>query len=64
MTHASPDWVKSRSFWIDGSATFTTVESRMIMSIPTQSTYSAVQRVRSVGAPWLRCVTDSVMDRP
>src|ERR1044072_7430038 len=33
---------------MDGSPTFTTVTSRTIMSIPTQSTTSAAQRERSV----------------
>src|SRR5919108_5940383 len=32
---------------MDGSATFTIVWSRMIISIPTQSTTSAIQRSRS-----------------
>jgi hypothetical protein len=31
-----------------GSATFTTVTSRTIISIPTHSTYSAIQRRRSL----------------
>ena len=46
-TQARSDCEKPRSVWIDGSATFTIVASRMIMSIPTQSTTSAIQRVRS-----------------
>ena len=33
--------------WIDGSATFTTVASSTIISMPTQSTTSAIQRERS-----------------
>src|SRR4051795_7841837 len=33
---------------MEGSATFTTVPSRTIISMPTHSTYSAIQRERSV----------------
>ena len=33
--------MKLRSLWIDGSATFTIVPSRMIINIPAQSTSSA-----------------------
>ncbi|HEX8648781.1 MAG TPA: MFS transporter, partial [Thermoleophilaceae bacterium] len=36
--------MKPRSSWIDGSATFTTVTSSTIISIPTHSTISAIQR--------------------
>ena len=43
------DWEKPRSSWIDGSATFTIVPSRMIISIPAQSTTRASQRERSGG---------------
>jgi hypothetical protein len=49
-THARLDVEKPRSSWIAGSATFTTVTSRMIINIPTHSTYSANQRERSVVA--------------
>jgi hypothetical protein len=44
-THASADCEKPRSALIDGSATLTIVESRMIVSIPTHSTTRASQRV-------------------
>jgi hypothetical protein len=37
-THASEVSEKPRSFWIDGSATFTIVVSRTIMSEPAQRT--------------------------
>ena len=37
-TQARLDWENPRSLWIEGSATFTTVTSRTIISIPTQST--------------------------
>ena len=37
-TQARLDPEKPRSLWIEGSATFTIVPSRMIMSIPTQRT--------------------------
>src|SRR5205823_3339685 len=47
-THARLDWEKPRSRWIEGSATFTIVASRTIMSMPTHSTTSATQRVRSL----------------
>ena len=47
-TQARLLWEKPRSSWIDGSATFTIVASRTIISMPAQSTYSAAQRVRSV----------------
>src|SRR3954471_16961878 len=43
-TQARLDWLKPRSSWIDGRATFTTVTSRTIMSMPTHSTYRAIQR--------------------
>src|SRR4051794_4186063 len=46
-THARLLWEKPRSSWIDGSATFTTVASRTIISMPAHSTYSASQRERS-----------------
>src|SRR3954470_7832183 len=47
-TQARLDCEKSRSRWIDGSATFTTVASRTIISIPVQRTISAIQRDRGV----------------
>jgi hypothetical protein len=37
-TQARLDCEKPRSSWIDGSATFTIVPSRMIISIPAQRT--------------------------
>jgi hypothetical protein len=46
-TQARPELEKPRSSWIDGRATFTTVVSRTIISIPTHRTTSAIQRVRS-----------------
>jgi hypothetical protein len=46
-THARLEVEKPRLSWIDGSATFTTVTSSTIISIPTQSTYRAIQRERS-----------------
>src|SRR6185295_12396739 len=49
-TQASPDCEKPRSLWIEGSATFTIVWSRMIISIPAQRTTRAIQRLRSLGA--------------
>ena len=45
-----------------GSATFTTVESRMIMSIPTQRTTRAIQRDRSEAGVEVDELT--VMNRP
>ena len=50
-THANPDCVKPRSSCIAGNATFTTVASSTIMSIPIQSTYSEIQRLLSVKFP-------------
>jgi hypothetical protein len=50
-THARPDCVKPRSRWIDGSATFTIVWSRMTMSIPAHRTMSARRRESEVGIP-------------
>src|SRR5215204_2865217 len=49
-TQARLDCEKPRSLWIEGSATVTIVPSRMIMSIPAQSTTSARQRVSRVDA--------------
>src|SRR3954451_24619124 len=43
-TQARLDPENPRSLWIDGSATFTIVPSRMILSIPTHRTYSAGHR--------------------
>jgi hypothetical protein len=43
-TQARLDCEKPRSVWIEGSATFTTVTSSTIISIPTHSTISASQR--------------------
>ncbi len=37
-THARLDWENPRSSWIVGSATFTTVTSSTIISIPAHST--------------------------
>ena len=53
-THARSDCEKPRSSWIEGRATLTIVWSRMIISIPTQSTINAVHRARSfIGlVPW------------
>src|SRR3954453_21903238 len=45
MTQASPDCVKPRSALMEGRATFTTVASRTIMSMPTHRTISAAQRL-------------------
>ena len=57
MTQARPDEVKPRSLWIAGSATFTTVASSTIISMPMHSTMSAIQRERSfcvpAVAPWV-----------
>src|SRR5918993_2893733 len=47
-TQANPDCVNPRSLCIDGNATFTTVASSTIMSIPIQSTYNETQRLLSV----------------
>src|SRR3954454_21637278 len=52
-THARLDCEKPRSSWIDGSATFTTVTSSTIISIPAQRTYRAIQRRRSPGTELL-----------
>ena len=45
-TQASEVWEKSRSWRIDGSATFTIVASRTIIRLASVSVYSANQRVR------------------
>src|SRR5438128_12409456 len=50
MTQARLDWENPRSLWIDGSATFTTVASSTIISIPAHSTTRAIRRERSLGA--------------
>jgi hypothetical protein len=56
-TQASPAWVNPRSAWMDGSATFTIVMSRTIISIPVHSTTRAIQRLRSfIGLPLPKCV--------
>ena len=47
-THARRDCEKCRSDWIDGSATFTTVASSTIISMPVHSTYSAIHRLSLV----------------
>ena len=44
MTHARPDCEKPRSFWIDGSATFTIVMSTTINRNPVHRTSSESQR--------------------
>src|SRR5258705_7886783 len=44
MTQARLDWAKPRSFRIEGSATFTIVASRTIISIPAHRTTRASQR--------------------
>src|ERR1700742_5061795 len=46
-THVRLPCVKPRSCWMDGSATFTIVESSTIMSCARQTTTSASQRRRS-----------------
>ena len=46
-TQASEVWEKPRSVLIDGSATFTIVESSTIIRSPRQRTISASQRLRS-----------------
>jgi hypothetical protein len=43
-TQAKFGWEKPKSFWIAGRATFTIVASRMIISIPADSTTRASQR--------------------
>ena len=45
-TQASEVWENSRSWRIDGSATFTIVASRTIIRLASVSVYSANQRVR------------------
>src|SRR2546430_8193318 len=50
MTQARLDWENPRSLWIDGSATFTTVASSTIISIPAHNTTRAIRRERSLGA--------------
>src|SRR5579859_4333644 len=47
MTQARLDWLKPRSRWIDGRATFTIVWSRTIISIPAHRTTRAIQRLLS-----------------
>ena len=44
-THSSDDTFTFRSFWIDGSATFTTVLSSMIMNSP-NATATSVHHFR------------------
>ena len=44
MTHASPDWEKPRSFWIEGSATLTIVMSTTINKKPVQRIIRESQR--------------------
>ena len=44
MTHASPDCVKPRSFWIDGRATLTIVMSTTIRRKPVQRIIRESQR--------------------
>src|SRR2546429_4412284 len=56
-TQASPDWEKPRAYWIEGSATFTMVWSRITMRTATHSTISASQRRRS------RTAAGDVLDR-
>ena len=61
-TQARFDCEKCRSLWIDGSATFTMVWSRMIIRKPAHSTTSATQRRRSspaCGWIWVSVVTSS-----
>ena len=48
MTQVRLPWVKWRSRWIDGSATFTIVVSSTIISCARQTTTSAIQRRRSL----------------
>ena len=48
MTQVRLPWVKWRSCWIDGSATFTIVVSSTIISCAMQTIASASQRRRSV----------------
>src|SRR4051794_580122 len=48
-TQVRPDWLKWRSRWMAGSATFTIVTSRTIISWARQTTMSAAQRRRSMG---------------
>src|SRR3954469_3309279 len=62
-THARSDCEKPRSLWIEGSATFTTVASRTIISTPTHRTTSAVQRERSVCGAWVVTVLGSLRGR-
>src|SRR3954463_63698 len=57
MTQARPPEDSSRSVWIEGSATFTIVESRTIIRNPTQRTTSANQRLSGCTA------NRSVIDR-
>ena len=47
MTQVRLPWVKWRSCWIEGSATFTIVVSSTIISCARQTTASASQRRRS-----------------
>ena len=46
-THVRFAWLKPRSCWIDGRATFTIVTSRTIISCAKQTTISVAQRRRS-----------------
>ena len=45
-THVRLAWLKPRSRWIEGSATFTIVASTAIMSWPRHTTTTAIQRRR------------------
>ena len=56
-THWRPDPLKPRSFWIDGSATFTMETSRTTMNWPTQT------RVRRSHAATVRPGTTSITRR-
>ena len=63
MTQVRLPWVKWRSCWIDGSATFTIVVSSTIISCAMQTITSASQRRRSVvdvsikRSPFVCCMT-------
>ena len=48
-THSSSDWSASSERWMDGSATFTTVLSSMIMNSPNE-TETTVHHLRFSGA--------------
>jgi hypothetical protein len=62
-THSSSAVLMPRSFWIEGSATFTTVLSSMIMNSPT-ATAASVHHFRFSGAKSRALTSRQVKERP